>query len=50
MIPQRSLPVRSLDLISGGIALKSKDLVRVDGGGLFDVGEVMFVVLIFGAS
>lgn len=49
MIPQSSLPIRGLDMISSRIALETQDLVRVDGGGLFDTGEVMFVVVIFGA-
>lgn len=46
MVLQRSLPIRSLDLVGCRIALETKDLVRVDGGGFFNVGEVMFVVVI----
>lgn len=47
MVLQRSLPIRSLDLVGCCIALETKDLVRVDGGWFFDVGEVMFVMIIF---
>lgn len=50
MILQRSFPIRSLDLVGCRITLKSKDLVRVNGWGLFDVRKVTVVVVIFGAG